>query len=88
MSLNLFILKSEIPFQEPSNESIIWNIHLIYPLALICRYCINQKKDTLVLTKENVNDRDSDCLDLYNLESGKCVKRLKHESKVSKRYGF
>ena len=25
--------------REESNESIIWNIHLKYPLALICRYC-------------------------------------------------
>ena len=24
--------------REESNESIIWNIHLKYPLALICRY--------------------------------------------------
>jgi len=48
--------------KEESSESIIWNIHLSHPLALICR--------------------DNELLDMYNLDTGTCLRSLKHESKV------
>ena len=48
--------------KEECSESIVWNLHLRHPLALVCR--------------------DSDCLDLYSLDTAARAKSLKHEAKV------